>query len=149
MNTKKILNEEIKDLRVSSLPSRPTAPSAFGGRGYTSAQMKEAFDRLPVFIIERFNSLLDDVSREGEGGIADEIKTGISEGHTLRELFSDVLDGSFASYLTVGEETLEEYERRADELFLSILSSIEEILGMLKDNIVDCGSPGERKEEAS
>ena len=149
MNTKKILNEEIKDLRVSSLPSRPTAPSAFGGRGYTSAQMKEAFDRLPVFIIERFNSLLDDVSREGEGGIADEIKTGISEGHTLRELFSDVLDGSFASYLTVGEETLEEYERRADELFLGILSSIEEILGMLKDSIVDCGSPGERKEEAS
>ena len=61
MNTQKITDSEISELKISSLPSRPTAPPSFGGRGYTAKEMKEAFDRLPLFIIERLNSLIDDV----------------------------------------------------------------------------------------
>ena len=133
-------------MKISSLPSRPTAPSAFGGKGYTAADMKEAFDRLPLFIVEKFNSLLDDISREGEDGISADIKTGIRPEHTLRELFSDVLDGSFATYLTLGDETLEEYEQRADELFGRILDTIDEILAILNDKVIDCGSAKERTE---
>ena len=66
MNATKILNSEIESLKISSLPARPTAPTAFGGKGYTSKEMKEAFDKLPLFIIERFNRLIEDITSKGE-----------------------------------------------------------------------------------
>ena len=62
MKTTKILPGEITQLKVASLPSRPTASADVGGRGYTPMQMKEAFDRLPLFIIERLNGLIGELS---------------------------------------------------------------------------------------
>ena len=106
MTTEKIKNAEIAALRVSSLPSRPNASGAFGGRGYTAAEMKEAFDRLPLFLIERFNSLLDDIAASGDGSLADTVPTGLGEGHTLADLFSDIGSGALAGYLSTGEEKL-------------------------------------------
>ena len=55
---------------MSSLPTRPTAPSAFGGSGYTATEMKAAFDRLPLKIIERFNLLLSEIEN---GTLTEEI----------------------------------------------------------------------------
>lgn len=106
MTTEKIKNAEIAALRVSSLPSRPNASGAFGGRGYTAAEMKAAFDRLPLFIIERFNALLDDIAAVGEGSLADAVPTGLGEGHTLADLFADIVSGALAGYLSTGKETL-------------------------------------------
>ena len=106
MNTTKITEDQIKDLRISSLPTRPTAPTSYGGLGYSSAQMKAIFDALPLFIIERFNSLLDDIAAEGAGSVSESIMTGIREGHTLSELFSDMKNGNLAAYLSVGEHSL-------------------------------------------
>ena len=106
MKATKILNEEIKELKIASLPNRPTASAAFGGRGYTASEMKEAFDRLPLFIIERFNALIEDILSVGDGSLADSVGTGISEGHTLKGLFADILNGNFAAYLDVGGESL-------------------------------------------
>ncbi len=60
--TTKILPSEIADLKIASLPTRPTAPTTFGGMGYSAADMKAAFDALPLFIIERLNALIDDVA---------------------------------------------------------------------------------------
>ncbi|MBQ7314885.1 MAG: hypothetical protein IJW83_02640 [Clostridia bacterium] len=60
--TTKILPSEIADIKIASLPTRPTAPTSFGGKGYTASDMKAAFDRLPLFIIERLNALIDDVT---------------------------------------------------------------------------------------
>ena len=70
MTAKKILEGEIENLKISSLPTRPTAPIAFGGKGYTTKEMKEAFDRLPLLVIERYKSLLNDIS---DGSLAEEI----------------------------------------------------------------------------
>ena len=106
MNTGKITEGEIADIKISSLPSRPTAPKAFGGRGYTASDMKAAFDMLPLFIIARFNSLIDDISDTGEGSLAAAVPTGIKAGHTLAALFEDVSSGELASYLTVADTTL-------------------------------------------
>ncbi len=106
MTTEKIKNAEIAALRVSSLPSRPNASGAFGGRGYTAAEMKAAFDRLPLFIIERFNALLDDIGASGDGSLADAMPTGLGEGHTLADLFVDIVNGALAGYLSTGEENL-------------------------------------------
>lgn len=106
MKTQKITDEEIAEINVSSLPTRPTAPASFGGRGYTAAEMKAAFDRLPAFIIERFNSLLSDIESVGEDSIASAIKTGLSDGHSLYDMFSDLRNGNFANYLSVGDGSL-------------------------------------------
>jgi hypothetical protein len=106
MNATRITDSEIAEAAVSSLPTRPTSPTAFGGKGYTSAEMKAAFDRLPLLLAKRYNSLLEDVESLGEGSLAESIPTGISEGHTLTDLFSDVKNGNLASYLRVGGESL-------------------------------------------
>ena len=106
MKTKKITDEEIAEIRVSSLPTRPTAPSSFGGRGFTAAEIKSAFDRLPAFIIERFNSLLTDIESVGEDSISSAIKTGLSDGHSLCDMLSDIGNGNFANYLSVGDGSL-------------------------------------------
>ena len=103
MNTNKITSAEIAPLKVASLPSRPTAPTSFGGRGYTAIQMKEAFDKLPLFIIDRLNSLIDDIT---SGGVADELLTRLKDGHTLTNLFSDITSGELAGYLKVLGMTL-------------------------------------------
>ena len=62
MTTQIITQSEITERAVSSLPTRPTAPASFGGKGYTATDMKAAFDRLPRFIAERLNSLIEDTA---------------------------------------------------------------------------------------
>ena len=106
MNTKKITKEDIKGITVSDLPSRPTSDYVYGGEGYSSAQLKEAFDRLPLYIIEVFNSLIDDISHEGKESLSGAVPTGLEEGHTLCSLFEEIRNGSFSSRILVGGEPL-------------------------------------------
>ena len=108
MTTTKILSTEIQSRKVSSLPSRPTSPTSLGGYGYTSTQLKEAFDKLPLLIAERFNALLDDIKADGDNSLAGAIPTGIKDGHTLASLFADIASGAIADYLAVGGESLTE-----------------------------------------
>lgn len=103
MNTKKITDSEISNLKISSLPTRPTLPTQYGGRGFTSVEMKEAFDALPLFLVEKFNSLIDDVKGEGEASIASEINTGIESAPKLSDIFTDVLTGRLLEYLVAFE----------------------------------------------
>lgn len=100
----KIMTEgEITPLCISSLPTRPTAPLAFGGKGYTAKEMKAAFDKLPLLIAERLNALIDDVL---SGALAESLTVSTEESLTLARLFDDVKDGSLASYLAVGDTSL-------------------------------------------
>lgn len=144
MNTTKILDSEINDLKISSLPSRPTAPTAFGGKGYTAAEMKAAFDKLSLFIIERFNMLLDDVCAEGDGSLADEIPTGISEGHSLSRLFSDIVNGDMPLYLSMGDESLSDMKTRLAEENASFEERIAFCLLHISDSIIDASVPSKR-----
>ena len=106
MITKRITQSEIASLKISSLPSRPTAPVSFGGRGYTATEMKAAFDALPLFIMERLNELIDELGGEGFEALVKGVPSGIEDGHTLALLLADVKSGDLSSYLSVGEETL-------------------------------------------
>ncbi len=106
MNATKITDGELCEAKISSLPTRPTSPTAYGGRGYTATEMKEAVDRLPLLLAERYNLLLDDISALGGGSLADSVPTGLSEEHTLSDLFGDIENGNLASYLKVGNATL-------------------------------------------
>ena len=116
MKSKKITDGDINDKKVASLPTRPTAPAAFGGKGYTATELKEAFDSLPLFLVEKYNELIADICGEEDGSITDAIKTGITETHTLAELFLDIVNGNFITYLSAPSGTVAEYllKLRAD-----------------------------------
>lgn len=119
MNSKKIFYEEIAPLLVSSLPTRPGASAAFGGGGLSSAEIKQAFDKLPMLLVSRYNELIDDIRSTGNTSLAGEILTGIEGTHSLSDMFSDITNGNFASYLDVGGESL-----------ASVLAKIKERLGI-------------------
>ena len=119
MKAQKITPSDTAGITVSSLPTRPTASTALGGAGMTPAELKSAFDRLPMLIIERFNALIDDIRALGEGSLAAEIPTGIEDAPRLSLLLRDISSGAFASYLSVGEESL-----------ASLLAKIKERLGI-------------------
>ena len=109
MKAKKITQDEISDMLIAALPTKPTTPSFFGGKGYSAQEMKEAFDKLPLFIIERYNELIEAVSENGESSLAAAIKTGLEESHTLSDMFSDIDNGAFPSYVKFLGTTLSEY----------------------------------------
>ena len=115
MNTTKILESEVESLKISSLPNRPTAEKKYGGAGLSAQEMKAAFDKLPIFIAERLNSLIDDIESEGDGKISESIKTGLDSGHCLSDFFADIKNGNLASYMALGDSTLVEkiYEMNA------------------------------------
>jgi hypothetical protein len=127
MKARKIEYSDIKDIRISSLPTRPTAPRALGGMGYGASEMKEAFDRLPLYVIERYNELIESVGELGEESLAASMPTGIRDGHTVFDLCEDVRSGALAGYLSflgmpltkhIGElyERLDEMKKRLDAL---------------------------------
>ena len=115
MNTKTITYDEIRDLTVASLPTRPTADPIYGGEGYSAEEVKRAFDRLPLYVIDRLNMLIEDAGRLGEGSLASEIPTGLKDGHSLAQLFSDIENGNIASYIKIGGESLAEVIARLEE----------------------------------
>ena len=96
--TKIITTEEIEENAVASLPTRPTESVSFGGRGYTSAEMKAAFDRLPRLVAERLNSLLLDID---EGEILEAIPTGIAAAPTIKALVESLESEKLASIIAV------------------------------------------------
>lgn len=100
MKARKIENADVKDLLIASLPTRPTAPRSLGGMGYKASQMKSAFDKLPLYIIERYNELISDILALGDDSLAAAIPTGIKEGQSLSDLFADIESGAIAGYLT-------------------------------------------------
>ena len=101
MKAKKILNSDIEHILISSLPSHPTAPRAFGGRGLSATEMKEAFDKLPLHIVEEYNKLISDIKNLGDDSLAAAIPTGIKDGHSLHNLFEDVRNGELATYFGI------------------------------------------------
>ncbi len=109
MKTSKINAKELSTNSVASLPTRPNAPHAFGGSGLTADELKAAFDALPTLIAERFNLLLDDISNSDGTGITGEIKTGIDNTHTLKDMLDDIKSGSFIAYLKAPKGSLAEY----------------------------------------
>lgn len=100
MKAKEILNSDISDMMISSLPTRPTAPRHLGGMGYGAAEMKGAFDKLPLYIIEKYNELIGDIQTYGNDSLAATIPSGIKSGHTLHSLFEDVQTGELATYFS-------------------------------------------------
>ena len=127
MTKNKITNEEIEACKIANLPTRPTSPEEFGGRGYSAAQLKAAFDALPLLICERLNGLIDDLTGGSNSTLNASLKTGITEEHTLEDFFQDLTSGEAASYITVLGKTL-------NDTVVSIEESIAQIREILERN---------------
>lgn len=127
MKAKKIYNSDIANILISSLPSRPTAPKDMGGMGYGAAQMKAAFDKLPLYIVERFNALISDIEALGDNSLAAAIPTGIKEEHSLHTLFEDIRTGELAAYFGILGKSLLSH-------LITIYAEIDAIKQMLGEN---------------
>ena len=103
MKATKITDAEIEARAIASLPTRPTAPTTFGGKGYTATEMKEAFDKLPRLVAERLNDLIIDIQ---SGSAAENMPTGISGMPTLADVYESIADGSIATRLKIEGESL-------------------------------------------
>ena len=109
MKSHTITNEEIEALKVASLPNRPTAPEEYGGHGFTAKEMKAAFDRLPLYLVERFNDLVDDIETESSDSILRSVKLGLGNGMTLYDFLLLFETGQILSIIPFGEENLSYY----------------------------------------
>ena len=102
MSITKITEEEVRALWVQRLPDHPNRTGRFGAPGLSAAEMKAAYDALPLRIAEHFNALVTVLE---EGRLGEQIPS--LNGRTLCDFFRDVTSGELASYLTVdGARTL-------------------------------------------
>ena len=106
MKSKIITDAEVEHLKVSSLPTRPTAKEAFGGKGYSADEMKAAFDKLPEFILEKLNLLISELTNAGEDSYVGNFKIGIVDSYTLQNLIDGIVNGEFANFLIINGRSL-------------------------------------------
>ena len=106
MKSKIITDAEVEHLKVSSLPTRPTAKEAFGGKGYSADEMKAAFDKLPEFILEKLNLLISELTNPGEDSYVGNFKIGIVDSYTLQNLLDGIVNGEFANLLIINGRSL-------------------------------------------
>lgn len=106
MKSKIITDAEVEHLKVSSLPTRPTAKEAFGGKGYSADEMKAAFDKLPEFILEKLNLLISELTNPGEDSYVGNFKIGIVDSYTLQNLIDGIVNGEFANLLIINGRSL-------------------------------------------
>ncbi len=122
----KITDAEIAPLKVASLPTHPTSPEAYGGRGFNALEMKEAFDALGLYIVDKLNELIGSFSASGIDSIMQSILTPI-ENKPLYSIITDITGGYFARYLRVLGDTLENTVARIS----SDLATVKEHLGII------------------
>lgn len=102
MTIRTITEEEVRAHWVQRLPDTPNRLGKFGTAGLTAAEMKAAYDALPLLIVRHFNEL---VTLIAEGELSEAIPA--AAGRSLAAFFGDVTTGELATYLTAdGERTL-------------------------------------------
>ena len=111
MAIQNIKESEMREAGVSSLPTRPSSPSLYSGRVLSATELRQAFDKLPRLVADRFNALLEATGLFEEAGkydrLSELIATELADGHSLADFFSDVQNGNLAAYMSVdGEQTL-------------------------------------------
>ena len=125
MSIQHISQNELLTLGVSALPNRPSAPSLYSGRTLSATELKEAFDRLPKLIAERFNTLLASTglfdSENPKDSFAELIATNLAPYHSLSDFFADVESGNLALYFSIdGKESLSDVLLQMKEDILSL-----------------------------
>ena len=98
-----ISDEEIKNAQIQgNLPTRPTQKSLYPENTLSSEEVKAAFDKLPRLIAAYYTELVASIIGVNDGelnadSLATYIRTGIREGHTLKDLFFDIINSNLLS----------------------------------------------------
>lgn len=106
MKSKIITEAEVSALKVASLPTRPTAKEAFGGKGYSAEEMKAAFDKFPEFILAKLNLLINDLLVAGKDSYVGNFQSGTFLNYSLQNLIDGIANGEFAHLLMVNGHSL-------------------------------------------
>lgn len=126
----KISAEEFAKTSFSRLATRPNSRTANGEGQMSAEELKKRFDKQGELFRAKFNAFLSLIGRVGEGeSLADFMYTGIAEDHTLKALFEDIVSesGRFASYLSVGDQSLLEKLIAIGEELIAINESQEKL----------------------
>lgn len=107
MSIQKITQTEIFENGIKSLPTRPSTPSLYKGSTLSAEELRDAFDKLPTLIAERFNALLESTglydAEHPADSLAALIATNLSSSHSLLNFFEDIKNGNLSLYLAAGE----------------------------------------------
>ncbi len=96
---KKLTEADIKQKGVQALSNTPARRSSYGESGLTPEQIKAWHDKLPAYIGELLNGVIDAIGGKDAG---DYITVGIDgKNMTLSELMEAITDGSLAGLLSV------------------------------------------------
>lgn len=91
---KKITDEEFNNSSISSLATRPNAPTNFGVGGLTSSDLRKRFDGLPALLKEKINTIIDAF---GSGAAANELYVTLAgKNCTLADLVGMISTGELA-----------------------------------------------------
>lgn len=140
MFTKIIEESEIEPLSIASLPTRPTAPTSLGGKGFSASEMRACFDALPRLIADRLNQLIEELEDGLVEALAKEIDMELPyTGYSFGTFVEDFGRGALVNYLHLGEggPTL-------GEVIPSLMEKIEAFYYMDKDYALDAGRVTER-----
>ena len=139
MFTKIIQESEIEPIAIASLPTRPTATTAFGGKGYTANEMKACFDALPRLAIERLNQLITELGDGLIEGTVRDIDMERGDGYAFSDFIEDFGRGTLVNVLTLGEggETL-------GEVIPTLIDKVNSFYYMDENFVLDSGRVTER-----
>lgn len=143
MEQYKITAEEFEKVSIARLATHPNSASAYGSGRMSERDLKAQFDKQGKLFRKKFNAFIDIVMSMGEGSLADCIRTGIKEDHTLLAMFEDIVSetGAFAQYLSVGDETLAEKLETIRKAFEQVSKSIQENSKAVDDHKADMENP--------
>ena len=125
MSVQKISETEIDERLISNLPTRPNAPTSMGGKGYSAAELKSAFDSLPKLIAERYNELIDDLTNPEGSEIIKSFKPEGLSGESLEDFFESVKESTILDRLIIDGDVLSYYLRALKSEVESLRSLIE------------------------
>lgn len=108
MNKYKISEEEFAKVSLKRLANNPSAKSNYDRSKLNAEQLKARMDEPFKLFKDKLNALVALIYGEGDDSADAHMLTGIREGHTYKQLISDILSQSaeFAGYLSVGEVSL-------------------------------------------
>ena len=108
MNKYKISEEEFAKVSLKRLANNPSAKSNYDRSKLNAEQLKARMDEPLKLFKEKLNAIAALIYGEGDDSADAHMPTGIKEGHTYKQLVSDIVSQSavFAGYLSVGDMSL-------------------------------------------
>lgn len=142
----KISEEEFEKVSLKKIANNPSSQSKYSGASLSAEQLKERMDKPFKLFKDKLNLLISLIGGTEDGDtMAAHMLTGISDGHTVKDLIADIVSESadFAGYLSVGDTNLLkklELLTNADEAQKLDIDKLKSAVGDLNSLDIDIDS---------